>query len=104
MIIKSIIYPKGYKYINKFINIPDQVYNMSMSSLSEFVKVRRKKLKLTQVELSEKAGVGLRFIRELEQGKKTLRTDTVNQVLALFGFELGAVPSSRESDEKADQS
>ena len=38
-----------------------------------------------------RAGVGLRFVRELEQGKKTLRLDKVNQVLALFGAEVGAV-------------
>ena len=46
---------------------------------------------LTQRDLSEKAGVGIHFIRDLEQGKKTLRMDKVNQVLALFGMELGPV-------------
>ena len=40
---------------------------------------------LSQVELAERAGVGLRFVRELEQGKQTLRMDKVNDVLALFG-------------------
>jgi y4mF family transcriptional regulator len=49
-------------------------------------------VKLTQPELAEKAGVGLRFVRELEQGKQTLRLDKVNQVLKLFGHEVGAVP------------
>ena len=52
----------------------------------------RKQYGLTQVELSEKSGVGLRFVRELEQGKQTLRLDKVNQVLNLFGSEVGAVP------------
>lgn len=61
------------------------------SALSELVKQKRKKLKLTQPELAEKAGVGLRFIRELEQGKKTMRMDKVNQLLELFGYELGPV-------------
>ncbi|OFX48532.1 MAG: hypothetical protein A2046_03270 [Bacteroidetes bacterium GWA2_30_7] len=61
------------------------------SSLSDFVKAQRKTLKLTQVELSAKAGVGLRFIRELEQGKKTLRMDKVNEVLRLFDYVLGPV-------------
>ena len=61
------------------------------SALSELVKQKRKKLKLTQPELAEKAGVGLRFIREVEQGKKTMRMDKVNQLLALFGYELGPV-------------
>jgi hypothetical protein len=36
--------------------------------------------------------VGLRFVRELEQGKQTLRLDKVNQILNLFGAEVGAVP------------
>jgi y4mF family transcriptional regulator len=48
-------------------------------------------VKLTQPELAEKAGVGLRFMRELEQGKPSLRLDKVNQVLQLFGHEVGAV-------------
>ena len=61
-------------------------------NLSEFIKDKRKAVKITQPELAEKAGVGLRFIRELEQGKKTLRLDKVNQVLRLFGGEVGVVP------------
>ncbi|MCX6335934.1 MAG: helix-turn-helix transcriptional regulator [Bacteroidetes bacterium] len=60
-------------------------------NLTSFVKERRKAVKLTQPELAEKAGVGLRFIRELEQGKQSLRLDKVNQVLQLFGYEVGAV-------------
>ncbi|HPA62350.1 MAG TPA: helix-turn-helix transcriptional regulator [Spirochaetota bacterium] len=62
-----------------------------MESLSSFVKIKRKKLKLTQPQLAEKAGVGLRFVRDLEQGKESLRTDKINQVLWLFGYELGPV-------------
>ena len=58
--------------------------------LSAFVKEKRKQFGLTQQDLSEKSGVGLRFVRELEQGKSTLRMDKVNQVLALFGAELSA--------------
>jgi y4mF family transcriptional regulator len=65
-------------------------------SLSHFLKEKRKKLKLTQYQLAEKAGVGLRFIRDLEQGKTTLRMDKVNQVLNLFGQELGPQPINRE--------
>jgi len=53
--------------------------------LVAFVKRRRKQLGLTQIDLADRAGVGLRFIRDLEQGKQTLRMDKVNQVLALFG-------------------
>jgi y4mF family transcriptional regulator len=68
---------------------------MNNSELNQFVKDKRKSLGLTQEELSFKAGVGLRFIRELERGKPTLQMDKVNQVLKLFGFELGAVELNR---------
>ena len=64
--------------------------------LKYFVKEKRKKNNLTQPELAAKARVGLRFIRELEQGKKTLRIDKVNQVLNLFGYEIGAVEIKKE--------
>ena len=60
-------------------------------TLSDFVKEKRSAVRLTQPELAEKAGVGLRFIRDLEQGKETLRLDKVNQVLKLFGYEAGPV-------------
>ena len=60
-------------------------------NIASFVKQRRKQLHLTQPEMAMRAGVGLRFVRELEQGKKTLRLDKVNQVLALFGAEVGVV-------------
>ncbi|MFN8711708.1 MAG: helix-turn-helix transcriptional regulator [Bacteroidota bacterium] len=59
--------------------------------LHNLIKQERKAAKLTQPELAEKAGVGLRFVRNLEQGKDTLRIDKVNQVLRLFGLKLGAV-------------
>lgn len=59
--------------------------------IPSFVKERCKQLRLTQPELAMRAGVGLRFVRELEQDKKTLRLDKVNQVLALFGAEVGVV-------------
>ena len=67
-------------------------------NLENFVKEKRKAVKLTQAELAEKAGVGLRFIREMEQGKETLRLDKVNQVLQLFGYEVGAVPKTFKQD------
>jgi len=65
-----------------------------MTILSGHIKAQRKKFGLTQVELAMRAGVGLRFVRDLEQGKQTLRMDKVNQVLALFGDELGPVKSN----------
>lgn len=64
-------------------------------SLSEYIKVQRKQYQLTQEQLAERSGVGLRFVREMEQGKATLRMDKVNQVLALFGAKLGPVQSER---------
>lgn len=67
-------------------------------SLAIFVKDMRKRFGLTQVDLAAKSGVGLRFVRELEQGKLTLRLDKVNQVLALFGHEVGAVPLRKEDE------
>ena len=62
-----------------------------MDNLATYVKAKRKEFGLTQEELSLKSGVGLRFVRELEQGKATLRMDKVNQVLCLFGAELKPV-------------
>ena len=56
---------------------------------------KRKSLKMTQKEMSEKSGVGIRFIRELERGKETLKMDKINQVLDLFGFELGPIESAK---------
>ena len=62
-----------------------------LNPIASFIKEKRKKLNLTQIELAEKAGVGIRFIRELEQGKETLQLNKVNQVLQLFGHEAGPV-------------
>ncbi|MEK7818583.1 MAG: helix-turn-helix transcriptional regulator [Bacteroidota bacterium] len=70
-----------------------------MSVLTKFVKEKRKKLNLTQAQLAERAGVGLRFIRELEQGKKTLQMDKINQVLYLFGHKVGPIKKSFGDDE-----
>ena len=58
------------------------------NDISNFVKYNRGKANMTQEELAEKAGVGLRFIRDLEQGKETVRIDKVNQVLSLFGYKM----------------
>lgn len=67
-----------------------------MSNLSPFIKYHRKKLGFTQEELALKAGVGIRFIRDLEQGKKTLQLNKVELVLSLFGFEL--TPAKQQLD------
>ena len=72
---------------------------MEPTTLSKHVKDMRKQYNLTQVELSEKSGVGLRFVRELEQGKQTLRLDKVNQVLGLFGRQVGPVEINEKRQE-----
>ncbi len=56
--------------------------------LGSYIRQKRKTFKLTQVELAERSGVGIRFVRELERGKATVQMDKANQVLALFGEEL----------------
>ncbi len=69
----------------------------STTPLQVFMKQRRRKLKITQQQLAAKSGVGLRFIRDIEQGKASLRMDKVNQVLLMFGYELGPVPIDRNT-------
>lgn len=66
--------------------------------LSEYLKKKRKSLNLTQEDLASKAGVGLRVVREMERGKPTLRMDKVNQVLMLFGAELGVVLRAKNDE------
>lgn len=65
--------------------------------IAQFIRMRRKALNLTQVELSDTTGVGLRFVRELEQGKPNLMADKINQVLLFFGHELTPTPLSDET-------
>ncbi|MBQ7995249.1 MAG: helix-turn-helix transcriptional regulator [Bacilli bacterium] len=65
------------------------------NNISIFVKEKRKEAKLTQKEFSILAGVGLAFIRAIEQGKTTLKVENVNKVLAMFGYELGPVEKKR---------
>ena len=68
---------------------------MNNLPLNEYVKTKRKSLGLSREEFAQKAGVGLRFLRELEQGKETLKMDKVSQVLKLFGMQLGVAPMDR---------
>lgn len=65
---------------------------MERTQLSQKVKDLRKEYGLTQEELAMKSGVGLNFVRNLEQGKPTLRMDKVNQLLDLFNYTLTAAP------------
>ena len=70
--------------------VPNGYNRNAMNMIAVFVKMERKKAGLTQEEFAERSGLGLRFVRDLEQGKKTVRMDKVNQALAVFGME--AVP------------
>lgn len=65
---------------------------------ADIVKIKRKELKLSQEELAMRAGVGLRFIRDLEQGKESVRLDKLNQVLNYFGLEVSAVKMRRNHE------
>ncbi|MBE6326410.1 MAG: helix-turn-helix transcriptional regulator [Bacteroidales bacterium] len=68
------------------------------TNLSATVKMLRKQYNITQEELSIKSGVGLRFVRDLEQGKQTLRLDKVNQLLDFFNYEMAAVEKEKSQD------
>lgn len=71
------------------------------ASLAKFLKAKRRALCLNQRDLADLAGVGLRFIRDMEQGKPTLRLDKVNQVLALFGHRMEPVAFRAEVGDEA---
>ena len=70
--------------------IRNNIIYMEKTKLSKVVKDLRKEYGLTQEDLAMKSGVGLCFVRNLEQGKPTLRMDKVNQLLDLFNYELTA--------------
>ena len=72
---------------------PNGIIIMNMSIIGDYIKEERKKAGLTQEEFALRSGLGLRFVRELEQGKETVRLDKVNQALAMFGCE--AVPGRK---------
>ena len=68
-----------------------------MNKTAVFIRQQRKAAGLTQEEFALRSGLGLRFVRELESGKETVRMDKVNQALAMFGME--AVPGRKGEDE-----
>ena len=67
-----------------------------MNKIAEFIKENRKAAGLPQEEFAMRSGLGLRFVRELEQGKETVRLDKVNTALAMFDME--AVPGRKEAE------
>lgn len=77
------------------------MYNsITMNQIAMFIKQKRKEAGLTQEEFAIRSGLGLRFVRELEQGKETVRMDKVNQALAMFGAV--AIPGKLFENEKED--
>jgi len=66
-----------------------------MNAIAEFIKRKRKEAGLTQVEFAMRSGLGLRFVRDLEQGKETVRMDKVNQALEMFGMQVVPGPKDR---------
>ena len=83
--------PNGYKiYATLFGG------HFKMNPIAKFVKENRKLAGLTQEEFAIRSGLGLRFVRELEQGKETVRMDKVNQALAMFNRQ--AVPGPKEHE------
>lgn len=74
-----------------------------MNAISKFLKDERKKAGLTQEEFAMRSGLGLRFVRDLEQGKETCRMDKINQALNMFGYELVPGRIKNESDVTGDE-
>lgn len=71
------------------------------NSIGKFLKEKRKEAGLTQEDFAIRSGLGLRFIRELEQGKETVRLDKVNQALSMFGYSAQAVKIKTTNSEEA---
>ena len=78
-------------------NIPERVYIFVMNKIAKYVKTERMKAGLTQEEFALRSGLGLRFVRDLEQGKETVRLDKVNQALRMFGME--TVPGEMDRED-----
>ena len=74
-----------------------------MNTIYKFLKAERKKAGLTQEEFAMRSGLGLRFVRDLEQGKETCRMDKINQALNMFGYELVPGRIKNESDVTGDE-
>lgn len=84
------LHPNGYKHTH--------ITTATVKTCGKYVKEMRRRYGLTQEQLAAKAGVGLRFLRELEADKPTLRMDKVNTVLEMFGSELGVMPKNKTTE------
>ena len=86
----SELYHNGYSLsLFSYKIYPIRYKAQGIKSIGAFIKESRKAAKLTQEEFAIRAGLGLRFVRDLEQGKETVRMDKVNQALAMFGMKAG---------------
>ncbi len=74
--------------------------NESASKIGDYVRQRRTRNAMTQIQLGELAGTGTRFISDLERGKSTLRLDATNAVLAVFGKMVGVVDAPRPTGDE----
>ena len=81
----------------------DDITVASAMNVGELVRQRRLANQLTQRQLGELAGVGLRLVSELERGKPTLRMDATNRVLAVFGLMLGPIEAPRPKEDEGKQ-
>ena len=86
------LYPKGYIIFSA----SKRREEWKMNAIAEFVKKNRKEAGLTQEEFAMRSGLGLRFVRDLEQGKETVRMDKVNVALGMFGAT--TVPGRKENE------
>ena len=91
---RRIIPVRVYFILKHLKNYPNGYNINNMSTIGDYIKQKRKEAGLTQEEFAMRSGLGLRFIRELEQGKETVRMDKVNQALEMFGME--AVPGRKD--------
>ena len=99
------VFPNGImQWITKFwkTGVAGPMDETSATTIGQLVRQRRLANNLTQRQLSELAGVGLRLVSELERGKTTLRMDAVNRVLAAFGLTLGPVAAPRPKEEEGE--
>ena len=67
-----------------------------MNTIGTQIRELRKKYRLTQIQLSERVGVGIRFVRELENDKSTVRLDKLNQVINFFGYHIEIIKNGKK--------
>jgi len=84
-------------------NLTDEAKAKHLASINFQIAQLRKRIGLNQIEFAKRAGVGLRFLRELERGKLSVRLDKLLQVLDFLGCHL-ELRSNQENINKTDLS